>query len=247
MSRKPNLTGEEYNKVFPQRLREIMRSKNITQKDLAAEISKTRQAVSYYMDGSSGPDWETLAKIASFLGVSSDYLLGLSDRKESPEIQLKYLRESKLSEKSLANLRLLGILGLYEAANALLSSENIFDFLFALDHCSHFSSFKTDFERLQDFKESVYPDDRIEEGFMCSIIEFLGKGTPKEELQKYISDVPRWFQESKSRLIDESRRDAQDLAIFKVQKVAVEIAKDIIESSEKMEVNEGGKHTGATE
>ena len=123
MSRKPNLTGEEYNKVFPQRLREIMRSKNITQKDLAVEISKTRQAVSYYMDGSSGPDWETLAKIASFLGVSSDYLLGLSERKESTEKQLAYLKMSRLSDTSLWNLRELGAVRYDEAVNALLSSD----------------------------------------------------------------------------------------------------------------------------
>lgn len=76
MARKQRIHPENYDKVFPTRLRELMKGK--TQQDLAIYLGKTRQAISYYLDGSSSPDWETLAKIASFFGVSSDYLIGLS-------------------------------------------------------------------------------------------------------------------------------------------------------------------------
>lgn len=76
MARKQRIHPENYDKVFPTRLRELMKGK--TQQDLAVYLGKTRQAISYYLDGSSSPDWETLAKIASFFGVSSDYLIGLT-------------------------------------------------------------------------------------------------------------------------------------------------------------------------
>ena len=79
MPRKKNITTEDYNKVFPQRLRKAMQLHGETQAEVGDAIGKTRQAVGYYADGSSSPDWETLAKIAKHLGVSTDWLLGLSN------------------------------------------------------------------------------------------------------------------------------------------------------------------------
>lgn len=65
---------ENYNKAFPTMMRQLV--EKTTQAELAAYLSKTRQAITYYCDGSSSPDWETLAKIADFFDVSTDYLLG---------------------------------------------------------------------------------------------------------------------------------------------------------------------------
>ena len=72
-------TNELYNKPFPSALRELMRERNTTQQELAKVLGRTRQSVSYYCDGSSSPDWETIAAIAKFYSVSSDWLLGLTD------------------------------------------------------------------------------------------------------------------------------------------------------------------------
>ena len=79
MGRKENRTLDNYRKAFPQRLRELLVEKGITQQALALEIGRTRQTVSLYCDGSAKPDWETIACIAKYFGVSSDYLLGLTD------------------------------------------------------------------------------------------------------------------------------------------------------------------------
>lgn len=74
MARKKDV-HEDYAKVFPRRLRELMEEKGTTQQQLADHIHKQRQTVSLYCDGSSSPDWETLASIAKYFSVSVDYLV----------------------------------------------------------------------------------------------------------------------------------------------------------------------------
>lgn len=232
MSRKPNLTGDEYNKVFPQRLREIMRSKNITQKDLAAEIGKTRQAVSYYMDGSSGPDWETLAKIASFLGVSSDYLLGLSERKESTETQLTYLEMSRLSDTSLKNLSDLGCDGLSVGINALLSSDKTYMLAYALELCLMSYELETDTERLFRIEKEIGQDWATPEDIFDALGgEFMKAGLSEEQARTHAIEMSKQTKYHEKRLIRLAKENEADLAIFKVQKAAIEIAEDLVKLS----------------
>lgn len=76
MPRKRKEQPSGFNGAFPVSLRKLMQQKGTTQSELAAYLHKTRQAVSYYCDGSSSPDWETLVKIADFYNVPADYLLG---------------------------------------------------------------------------------------------------------------------------------------------------------------------------
>jgi transcriptional regulator with XRE-family HTH domain len=79
MPRKKKLETDNYYKAFPVAMRKLMNQRNITQNELAVHLGKTRQSISYYCDGSSSPDWETIAKIADYFCVSTDYLLGLTD------------------------------------------------------------------------------------------------------------------------------------------------------------------------
>ena len=75
------LRKETYSKseeAFPSCLRELLESRNVTQKTLADAVGVTRQAISNYMWGITSPDWKTIAAIAQFFHVSADYLLGLS-------------------------------------------------------------------------------------------------------------------------------------------------------------------------
>lgn len=76
MPRKRKEQSENYSKAFPSTLRKLMDEKKTTQNELADYLDKTRQAISYYCDGSSSPDWETIVKVANFFDVSTDYLLG---------------------------------------------------------------------------------------------------------------------------------------------------------------------------
>ena len=78
MSRKQTTAIQTETKVFPSLLQKFMKEiQPTTQEQLAAAIGVTRQTVSNYMTGQSSPDWETLAKIAQFFNVSTDYLVGL--------------------------------------------------------------------------------------------------------------------------------------------------------------------------
>lgn len=79
MPRKKEQKPEDYGSPFPSRLREIMCEQGKTQREVADAVGKTRQAVGYYADGSSSPDWKTLVKLAQYFGVSTDWLLGLSE------------------------------------------------------------------------------------------------------------------------------------------------------------------------
>ncbi len=97
MPRKRKQTPDDYNKAFPTTLRKLMTERNIKQKELADYLGITRQSISYYCDGSSSPDWETVANIATFFSVPSDFLLGLT---EDPSMVKSAVDELGLSPKS---------------------------------------------------------------------------------------------------------------------------------------------------
>lgn len=62
------------------RLRELRKSRKITQEKLAEKLGLARSTITMYETGGSEPDLETLKSIASFFDVSIDYLTGRSDR-----------------------------------------------------------------------------------------------------------------------------------------------------------------------
>lgn len=88
MPRKRKEHSNTFFHAFPSRLRKVMERQGTTQQDLANHLGLSRQAVSAYCDGTSSPDWRTLAKIGPYFGVSTDYLLGLTDNATVvPEVQ----------------------------------------------------------------------------------------------------------------------------------------------------------------
>ena len=58
------------------RLKELRATKQISQADLSNILGVTQQAVGKWERDKTTPDYETLKKIASFFGVTTDYLLG---------------------------------------------------------------------------------------------------------------------------------------------------------------------------
>lgn len=104
MPRKKKQTSEDYNAVFPTRLRKVMDEKNITQQKLADATRKTRQTISYYADGSSNPHWSTLAKIAEVCGVSTDWLLGRSESMTTDMTLAEISEYTKLHPDAIAAL-----------------------------------------------------------------------------------------------------------------------------------------------
>ena len=65
--------------IFCERLRELRKDLNLSQKQLADILKTTNSSVCDWERGRSQPDLVTLAKIANFFDVTADYLLGLED------------------------------------------------------------------------------------------------------------------------------------------------------------------------
>lgn len=101
--------------TFAKRLSELMKQEGTKQKELADLLNIKPQTVSQYTTGRTTPDYDSLCAIARHFGVTSDYLLGLSEFKttaaegttakdmglseDSVEI-LKLLKESQLNDIS---------------------------------------------------------------------------------------------------------------------------------------------------
>ena len=66
-------------KVFAERLRELRTDKKLSMKQLAKEINTTDAAVSNWENDINEPKITYLKSIATYFGVSTDYLLGLED------------------------------------------------------------------------------------------------------------------------------------------------------------------------
>lgn len=67
--------------MLPQRLRELRTEKKLTQDQMAEKLGITRPAYTAYELGKRQPDYEGLTKIARIFDVSTDYLLGNSDKR----------------------------------------------------------------------------------------------------------------------------------------------------------------------
>lgn len=70
---------------FSNRLIALRKEKGLTQEDLAKVIQKKRSTVSGYETEGKEPDLETVCVLASYFGVSTDYLLGFSSERTHVE------------------------------------------------------------------------------------------------------------------------------------------------------------------
>ena len=70
-----NLMGE----IFTDRLIKLRQARGWTKKEFSAKIGKTQQTVGKWENGSNAPTFKDLVKLVELFGVTSDYLLGLSD------------------------------------------------------------------------------------------------------------------------------------------------------------------------
>lgn len=71
---------------FSDRLISLRKEHGITQTDLAKVIHKKRSTVSGYEVEGKEPDLDTVALLARYFGVSSDYLLGMSEHRNHEKV-----------------------------------------------------------------------------------------------------------------------------------------------------------------
>ncbi len=63
------------------KLKELRKNENLTQKQLADKLEIGRVNYTRYETNATRPDYETLIKFADYFDVSLDYLLGRTDKK----------------------------------------------------------------------------------------------------------------------------------------------------------------------
>ena len=66
-----------YKEIFCVRLKDMRKEYDISQQKIADEIGVDKSCISKYESGKLQPNIETLGKIAVYLNVSTDWLLGL--------------------------------------------------------------------------------------------------------------------------------------------------------------------------
>lgn len=82
---------------FSSRIKELRLSRNLNQVQLAEVLGVTKQSVSNWENDNIMPSIEMLVKISVFFSVSTDYILGLQEK--------KYIDVSHLKETEIAHLR----------------------------------------------------------------------------------------------------------------------------------------------
>lgn len=68
--------------TFPERLVKLRKINNITQKQLAENLSLSEVGIQNYESGRRKPAYEVLLTLADYFDVSLDYLVGRSDDPE---------------------------------------------------------------------------------------------------------------------------------------------------------------------
>ena len=66
--------------MFNERLKEIRKSTKKTQKEVSMYLGIAERAYQNYEYGNREPNLDTLKKLADYFNVSTDYLLGCSDK-----------------------------------------------------------------------------------------------------------------------------------------------------------------------
>lgn len=69
--------------MYMNRLKELRKETGKKQDELAARLGVTRQAISRYEKGERDLDTDTIRRLCEIFGCTSDYLLGLSDRRSA--------------------------------------------------------------------------------------------------------------------------------------------------------------------
>lgn len=69
------------------RLKELRLNKKLTQEEVGKFVNVTKVSISGYENNTRSPDTETLQKLADLFKVSTDYILGRTDKKTIDNIR----------------------------------------------------------------------------------------------------------------------------------------------------------------
>ena len=81
----------EVSMKLPERLKRLMEHKNRKKQGLADMLGVTRQVVRQYLNGTTIPPTEKVVKMAQYFGVTTDYIVGLSDNPGNIDLAIELL------------------------------------------------------------------------------------------------------------------------------------------------------------
>lgn len=184
-------------KVIGSRINEALAFSNKKQKELAAHLGVPDNTISYFCSGKRVPNAEQIIEISKFLGVSSDFLLGLSGDKTT-DTKLRAICEyTGLGEDAVNKLR-------DDVTECLLDSDELYSFKQVRDYLIE-SDFFALFAKTY---SSLYIDSR---SWIEAVKQFnLGKAEFPDELD-FKCDIHRY------NIIKyaESTSDEFDIRVFK--------------------------------
>lgn len=83
--------------MFPIRLETLRKARKLSQQYMGDYLGVTRQAYAKYENGDSEPDIATINKLASFFDVSTDFLLGKTDKPDGQFDQKQLNKQSEIN------------------------------------------------------------------------------------------------------------------------------------------------------
>lgn len=87
------------------RLKQLRKSKGLTQVEMAKHIDVARTTYAMYEQGKREPDYETLQRIANFHETTVDYLLGRTDKPTNKSLPETTEKDEKDIAKRLQNFK----------------------------------------------------------------------------------------------------------------------------------------------
>jgi transcriptional regulator with XRE-family HTH domain len=66
-------------KIFGERVKQILKEQGVTQKKMAEVLRVQPSTLCEWLNGNNEPPMQTIVEIATFLGVSTDFLFGLKE------------------------------------------------------------------------------------------------------------------------------------------------------------------------
>ena len=79
-----NVFGEGDGLDYRERLKELRKSRDLSQKQFGKIIFKSQQGYSHIENGRANLKIDDIKILCSFLGISADYLIGLTDNPNHP-------------------------------------------------------------------------------------------------------------------------------------------------------------------
>lgn len=83
--------------MLSERIKRLRQERKISQTELAGALNVTKQCASNWENDNVQPSVEMLVRLAQFFSVSSDYLLGLDDK--------RYIEVSGLTEEQITHVQ----------------------------------------------------------------------------------------------------------------------------------------------